>query len=258
MSSKALDFLYNTDMKTLIVGVALMILTSVLAAQTYPDAVKSLVETENVFAAMAGQKGINAAFLATMADGAVIFRPEPTDARKVYSSWEEDSGLLYWVPEFVQVSGAGDLGWTTGPWEYRAEKMQEKPIATGHFVTVWKKQADGSWKWVLDAGVPHPLSGGVKKVDVKSYYMEAPKADKNSITLIWNSLLSLDRAFAQGAHKTWADVAYASGKNLRIYRKGSGIIRAEDKEFVSLVASRGEVIFTPYNGGASESGTIRP
>jgi hypothetical protein len=72
--------------------------------------------------------------------------------------------LLAWQPIFARVSIAGDLGYTTGPWEYKDNIKDEKPSGYGNFVTVWKKQADGSWKFVVDLGISHPMSAGPLKL----------------------------------------------------------------------------------------------
>jgi ketosteroid isomerase-like protein len=49
---------------------------------------------------------------------------------------------LQWMATKADVSTSGDLGYTAGTYEAMAGGMTEK----GKYVTVWKKQADGSWK----------------------------------------------------------------------------------------------------------------
>ena len=61
--------------------------------------------------------------------------------------------VLAWQPSFAGMAASGDMGFTTGPWEAKADIKDEKPSGVGHFVTVWKKQADGSWKFVVDLGI---------------------------------------------------------------------------------------------------------
>ncbi|HKR01324.1 MAG TPA: nuclear transport factor 2 family protein [Pyrinomonadaceae bacterium] len=65
-------------------------------------------------------------------------------------------GVLTWRPNFADVSQAGDLGYTTGPWEFREKSLEEKPVAHGQFMTIWKRQADGTWKFALDLGTRNP------------------------------------------------------------------------------------------------------
>ena len=48
------------------------------------------------------------------------------------------------------------LGFTVEPWAFSAHRDTE-PVAFGTFVTVWRKQRDGGWKWVVDLGVAAPV-----------------------------------------------------------------------------------------------------
>ncbi|MGH8286688.1 MAG: DUF4440 domain-containing protein [Steroidobacteraceae bacterium] len=53
---------------------------------------------------------------------------------------------IKWTPEKAVVGASGDVGYTTGTYEMTAEGATER----GKYVTVWKKQSDGSWKVVED------------------------------------------------------------------------------------------------------------
>lgn len=62
---------------------------------------------------------------------------------------------LTWEPIGGEVAASGDLGYTWGNW-----KMQlHNSVKYGNYFTVWKKQSDGRWKFVLDGGntTPAPL-----------------------------------------------------------------------------------------------------
>ena len=62
---------------------------------------------------------------------------------------------LTWKPTFAEMSRSGDLGYTTGTYESRGKDAQGQPtLRTGRYVSIWKKQADGTWKVVLDTGHP--------------------------------------------------------------------------------------------------------
>ena len=62
---------------------------------------------------------------------------------------------LEWQPRQGDISKSGDLGYTTGRWTSRSKDAQGNPaVRTGRYVTIWKKQADKSWKVVLDTGNP--------------------------------------------------------------------------------------------------------
>jgi uncharacterized protein (TIGR02246 family) len=62
---------------------------------------------------------------------------------------------LTWEPVSARVSSSGDLGYTIGRYESRVMGPDEQEVvATGSYVSIWRKQADGSWKVELDIGSP--------------------------------------------------------------------------------------------------------
>src|SRR5262245_55075140 len=65
---------------------------------------------------------------------------------------------IQWEPTSADVSSAGDLGYTTGRFEVVQSGSDGKPAVTGRgkYVTIWKKQSDGSWKVALDIGNSDP------------------------------------------------------------------------------------------------------
>ena len=114
---------------------------------------RALVEMEHAFAKAAATKGTRDAFLEFLADDGIIFQPGPVNGKKFWGERQPRNGLLSWEPIFADVSRAGDLGYTTGPWEFRPNGPDDQPVAFGQYFTIWKKQRDGSWKAVLDRGV---------------------------------------------------------------------------------------------------------
>ncbi len=114
---------------------------------------RELVRMEHDFAKAAATKGTRDAFLEFLADDGIVFQPAPVNGKKFWTERQPRKGLLSWEPVFADVSRAGDLGYTTGPWEFRPNGPDDKPVAFGQYFTIWKKQSDGSWKAVLDRGV---------------------------------------------------------------------------------------------------------
>ncbi|HXC17298.1 MAG TPA: DUF4440 domain-containing protein [Holophagaceae bacterium] len=129
------------------------LLPALLCAICAGQAPADVANAELAFAKLASEKGISASFLANFAEGSLILNPEPTDARAHYAK-ENDPASLSWRPTWVGLSASGDLAYSTGPWEYRATK-DAAPIVQGHFLSLWAKQADGTWKVALDCGVAH-------------------------------------------------------------------------------------------------------
>lgn len=133
-----------------------------------------VIAAERAFAAMGAERGVAPSFLATMSDDAIVFAPDPVNARALYSKRppgrapREGGVLLSWWPNWAGIASSGDLGFTTGPVEINGRR-------NGYYFTVWQKQADGRWRWVYDGGTPSdarkvpgaaapvlPLSSGAK------------------------------------------------------------------------------------------------
>ncbi|UCC44159.1 MAG: DUF4440 domain-containing protein [Candidatus Zixiibacteriota bacterium] len=69
----------------------------------------------------------------------------------------DSKATLQWEPYFVDVGASGDLGYTLGKWEHTSvDSAGNTQKAYGTYVSIWKRQADGSWKWVLDTGTTGP------------------------------------------------------------------------------------------------------
>jgi len=67
-------------------------------------------------------------------------------------------GAITWEPKKVHLSESGDLAAAFGDWYFTLKSPITLKDTTlyGNYITVWKKQADGSWKFVLDGGNPVP------------------------------------------------------------------------------------------------------
>src|SRR5215468_11003558 len=128
-----------------------------LIAGSLKTELDNLIQTERSFAALSRAQGIRAAFLANLDEDSIIFRPTAVPGRHWFETNPASPAQLIWAPEFADISAAGDLGYTTGPWERRPGAGQTGAPAFGHFVTLWRKQADGKWKAALDIGISHPM-----------------------------------------------------------------------------------------------------
>ncbi len=119
---------------------------------------KILIKTDIDFAQMALEKGIREAFTYYAADEAVMMRDGSLplfgkeEMVRDFVRHPRTGVTLSWVPVKADVSG--DLGYTFGKWEMKFEGKDT--ICYGSYVTVWKKQNDGSWKFVLDGGNDTP------------------------------------------------------------------------------------------------------
>jgi len=73
-----------------------------------------------------------------------------TDAiRKAFAERVAAPGVsLSWTPERADVSADGELGYTVGAYEMTAEGATDR----GKYLTIWRKQPEGTWKILEDIG----------------------------------------------------------------------------------------------------------
>ena len=117
-----------------------------------------IIQTEKNFADMASSNGIAQAFLFYAAEDAVLERNDvlikgkQSIADKLKKNNSNSMEVtLSWKPDFVDVSNSGDLGYTYGKYQYVSiDSLGNKQESEGIFHTVWKRQKDGSWKYVWD------------------------------------------------------------------------------------------------------------
>jgi ketosteroid isomerase-like protein len=64
---------------------------------------------------------------------------------------------LSWEPVYAQVAASADLGYTLGTYVAKGTNEDgEELVQRGNYLTVWRKQEDGSWKVAVDTGNPGP------------------------------------------------------------------------------------------------------
>lgn len=114
-----------------------------------------LIDSEKTFARTSAEIGMRTAFTRWLDDSAIVFRPRPEKGKELYRNSPDVPGMLLWQPEFADLSAAGDLGYNSGPYEYRREGTGTTADGYGHFVSVWKMQPDGSWRVLIDLGISH-------------------------------------------------------------------------------------------------------
>lgn len=93
------------------------------------------------FAADDAGKAAGAAFVFGKAAIADLFKDPPPGA--LGPAWTPDAGT---------VAASGDLGFTYGPaWPRVAGATQQRPaVTTGRYFSIWRRQADGTWKYIVD------------------------------------------------------------------------------------------------------------
>jgi len=131
-------------------------------------------EAEQNFAKASVMYGRNAAFVENFADVSVLFTDKWITTGKQFSKDRKAAPIvLKWEPEYMDIAGSRDFGFSTGPWEAQEYRPGTPPLSTGYFLTVWKKEADGTWKVILDGGGTTPA-----KKDHKHSFSFPAGADK--------------------------------------------------------------------------------
>ena len=220
----------------------------------------SLVETERAFARTAASKGVRNSFLEYLADDGVLFRPQPVNGKQYMSARPARPGLLSWEPTFAYVSRAGDLGYDTGPWEFREKGPDDKPIGHGYFVTVWKKQPDGTWKFVVDIGTsnPPPTSARPSWQPPADDVKKKKAAKKVNVESEQVALLNLDREFSRSSVAQGIVDAYLSfiADDVRFYREGAFPVTGKEATRSALASKQGVMNWQPVKAGVSMSGDL--
>jgi len=120
----------------------------------------AMMETDREFSRHALEHGVQAGFDAYMTDEAVSFQNNamPFEGRDAINKmFEGSTGLLQWEPYYGDVGASGDLGFTLGKYTTTNKDAEGKEqISKGRYVTIWKKQTDGTWKFVFDSGIVTP------------------------------------------------------------------------------------------------------
>lgn len=136
----------------------------ILAAEPAMNA----IDAERAFVADAQKLGQWTAFRKWAAPDAIMFLPQAGNAQQWLKDKADPPVPVFWWPGRSYVSCDGNTAVNTGPW------VRQWGKSVGYFTTVWKRQADGSWKWLLDHGDVLPAmraEGG----DIKPWRAACPK-----------------------------------------------------------------------------------
>ena len=117
------------------------------------EALGEVVAADKAFAERCATAGMKTAFLEFAASDAVLLRPGylPIAEDRVIrylTAMEDTSFVMSWKPSGADVALSADLGYTYGTYEVTAKDT----VLKGTYLSIWRKQKDGSWKFVLDSG----------------------------------------------------------------------------------------------------------
>jgi len=98
-------------------------------------------------------------------DGVALGNGQPPKVGRVTiaksAAWSPKAYQLIWTPTDASMGPSGDMGYTWGHFEGHSNDANGNPVVTsGRYMTIWRKQPDGQWKVVLDAGANEPANAG--------------------------------------------------------------------------------------------------
>ena len=115
--------------------------------------INEIVKADEEFSAMSKMQGMKKAFIEYIDNDGILLRPNHlpivgADAIDYLTKQIDSSYTLTWKPSSAQVSASGDLGFSFGVYNLKLKDT----LLQGTYVSIWKKQKDGKWKFVLDSG----------------------------------------------------------------------------------------------------------
>ncbi len=231
------------------------ILLMCVAPLIFAEDIASLVQAEKDFSNLSIKKGVNESFVTFFADDAVVLRPGPVNGKKWYQDRKPSSGQLSWEPTLSELSAAGDLGYNTGPWEFRAKPEDQDPAGHGQFFSFWKKQPDGKWKVVIDHGHDNPKPN--QKPTPVTIPSQKIKASVNTIEEL-KVLLTSDREFSKISNVKGTSEAYKQflAKKIRVMRTNHFPESDREKALAIVFQEKGSIKWEPAGGDVAASGDL--
>jgi ketosteroid isomerase-like protein len=140
-----------------LVTVALAVTLSASAQMGNTKAMEAIRRADREWMAAYASKSVDKAASFVAPDGA-IYEPNAPAAqgqeavkKMAAEMFKLPEVKLSWTPTLVEAAKSGDLGFSSGTYEFSFKDPSGKTIDDkGKYVTVWKKQADGSWKVLRD------------------------------------------------------------------------------------------------------------
>jgi len=236
--------------KDYIATVVALLAASGAPAAARPADVGQVVAAERAFAAAAQTDGANAAFLLYSAPDAIVFQPEPKLAKAALEANPIPAISLKWWPAYAGIAASGDFGFTTGPYVAGSGERQ----GHGWYFTIWRRQPDGSWRWVLDHGPPTreaaPAGTGAQVAELPA---GRPSSRLKAFGDVKSAEAELNAALAADARTALPRFLAADGRLMRVGPQPA----VGAATWAPLLAEGPERIdAAPLGGGASGAGDL--
>jgi ketosteroid isomerase-like protein len=233
-------------MKTIVI-LSCLCITAQLHAQKGVD---GIINAEKSFAAYSVEHGTKDAFLKFLDSSAIVFEAkQPVNGIEAWTKKEKRPGILNWQPQFAEVSSSGDFGYTSGPWTFQPNTINDSIVARGQFNSVWRMNKNGEWKNILDIGNNMPTTTPVALVKI-----DAPKISEKPLNLM--ALQQAEEAFIKLVKKD-ASAAYQKYISKQSILNHNGSLPATtDVDQKQLIAATPMVDYKISGSGIAISGDL--
>ena len=124
----------------------------------------SIIRADSEFAESSSLLGPATAFADAVApDGVVFAGPQVlVGPRAIHDYYEQQRGTsIIWHPTYAVAAGSRDLGFSIGESVVTSRGPSGAAVQRfGKYLTVWRRQPNGEWKFVVDGGSPRPSPVG--------------------------------------------------------------------------------------------------
>lgn len=221
------------------------------------ESLQQLIETEKAFAQASIDKGTKTAFLDFLSKESIVFDKSMPVNGLEYWQKNDFKGVITWQPIIAEIAGSADLGYTVGNYQFHKNTAEEKPSTFGSFVTLWKKQADNSWKVAVDMGVSHDEVIASSTNIKENYPVFKPYEFKNQMVLAERMVFMNDHFYWKNAKKSLNPFEPHLSQNCSIYRKNMKPITGKENAKVFLKKSYDKnLVYTGLKAISSNAGDL--
>lgn len=224
--------------------------------------IDSLIDAEKAFAAFSVRNGTKAAFLRFLDSNGIVFEQgKPVNGIQSWLAKENTPGVLNWQPFHADISEAGDFGYTSGPWTFQPS-ANDSVVARGNYTTVWHKNKNGVWKFLVDLGV----SNSPEETDIRSWWELDHHGFWTKSTGTLQSMLRTEKQFIRITKKPfsrgWPRHEWYMRYNFPVpytwvlHRNGSFPAMGGDFLVMVVQAMKGNVQYTILGSGIASSGDL--
>lgn len=221
---------------------------------------RAMIDTEREFARSATVKGIRDAFLDFFAENSIVVGAEPQSAKETIRKRPPQPFAVHeltWEPRVGDVAASGELGWLSGPSTFVNRADTEPTPHYGNYLSIWRRQADGTWRVYIDMGTsaPEPVAFAPGFVQIASTKRFAAAGDPRDAEL---ALADADRSLNESASTQGLAAAYPARllAEARLQREGISPIAGREAIALWLKAHASAFTGRTLRGESARSGDL--